>query len=452
MARPRNAPRLRLKKVGADAATGKPIRVWYIRDGEVGVSTGAREGDLAGAEAALAHYLDTKLRVSPPVAERLLSPAEVLVTDVIALYCLERAPLLADPGTVRSRFDALLGFFGDSSLAGLTRSACQAYVAYRTKQPIKSFKDPKTARRVSEQAATRELEDLAAAISWWDAERPLTRKMKVWRPAKPESPRDALTRSEAARLLKASMGRRLEGGRWKALSSSAQANRRHLRRLILIGIYTGTRPGVLVRLRWSPSDTDPWVDLEGGWLRRRGRLEKDQPTKRRPICRLPRRLVVHLKRWRDLDAAENIERIDRGVQPVDTVLHHGGRALSGRVRKSFGSAVKDAALKPEVTPHWLRHTAATWLVANPRVELVDAAQYPFWNLSKPCGFDHQEDHMSKRELIEPNPGDKRYVRRDDQGHFTDQADVGKSSAADQRQHSSTPSKPGQGDRGDRKGS
>jgi hypothetical protein len=27
--------------------------------------------------------------------------------------------------------------------------------------------------------------------------------------------------------------------------------------------------------------------------------------------------------------------------------------------------------------------------------------------------------MTKRELIEPNKGDRRYVRRDDQGQFTD---------------------------------
>lgn len=58
--------------------------------------------------------------------------------------------------------------------------------------------------------------------------------------------------------------------------------------------------------------------------------------------------------------------------------------------------------------------------------------------------------MSKRELIEPNNGDKRYARRNEEGRFTnDQADAGKSSAADQRQHSSTKAKPGQGDRGDR---
>lgn len=57
--------------------------------------------------------------------------------------------------------------------------------------------------------------------------------------------------------------------------------------------------------------------------------------------------------------------------------------------------------------------------------------------------------MSKRELIEPNPGDKRFVRRDDQGQFSEQADVGKSLAADQRQHAEHDAGKGQGDKGDR---
>ena len=56
---------------------------------------------------------------------------------------------------------------------------------------------------------------------------------------------------------------------------------------------------------------------------------------------------------------------------------------------------------------------------------------------------------NKRELIEPTPGDKRYVRRGEKGEFKKEVDVGKSLAADQRQHSTTKSKPGQGDRGDR---
>lgn len=58
--------------------------------------------------------------------------------------------------------------------------------------------------------------------------------------------------------------------------------------------------------------------------------------------------------------------------------------------------------------------------------------------------------MSKRELIEPTPDDKRYARRDEDGKFTEQADVGRSSAQDQKRKAKTTSTPGQGDRGDRR--
>ena len=56
-----------------------------------------------------------------------------------------------------------------------------------------------------------------------------------------------------------------------------------------------------------------------------------------------------------------------------------------------------------------------------------------------------------RELIEPNEGDKRYVRRDENGQFTDsQDDVSRSLSQDQKRDAKTESKKGQGDRGDRK--
>jgi hypothetical protein len=58
--------------------------------------------------------------------------------------------------------------------------------------------------------------------------------------------------------------------------------------------------------------------------------------------------------------------------------------------------------------------------------------------------------MSKRELIEPNEGDKRYVRRDAEGKFGKQVDVGRSHASDQRRAAKATAKPGQGDKGDRK--
>lgn len=56
----------------------------------------------------------------------------------------------------------------------------------------------------------------------------------------------------------------------------------------------------------------------------------------------------------------------------------------------------------------------------------------------------------KRELIDTGTSE-RYVRRDDQGRFTtDQVEVGRSLAADQRQGAKATAKPGLGNRGDRR--
>ena len=57
----------------------------------------------------------------------------------------------------------------------------------------------------------------------------------------------------------------------------------------------------------------------------------------------------------------------------------------------------------------------------------------------------------KRERIEPNEGDQRYVRRDENGQFTEsQDDVGRAARQDQKQDAKKKSSKGQGDRGDRR--
>ena len=53
-----------------------------------------------------------------------------------------------------------------------------------------------------------------------------------------------------------------------------------------------------------------------------------------------------------------------------------------------------------------------------------------------------------RELIDTGT-DKRYVRRDEKGQFKESDDVGRSLAADQKRHSKTKPKRGEGDKGDR---
>jgi len=64
---------------------------------------------------------------------------------------------------------------------------------------------------------------------------------------------------------------------------------------------------------------------------------------------------------------------------------------------------------------------------------------PIWKVSVP----------EKRELIEPNEGDKRYVRRDEEGKFKESDDVSRSLSQDQKRDAQTESEPGQGDKGDR---
>jgi hypothetical protein len=55
----------------------------------------------------------------------------------------------------------------------------------------------------------------------------------------------------------------------------------------------------------------------------------------------------------------------------------------------------------------------------------------------------------KRETLAPND-DKRYVRRDEAGRFSESDDVSRSLSQDRKRTAKNDTKPGQGDRGDRK--
>jgi hypothetical protein len=67
-----------------------------------------------------------------------------------------------------------------------------------------------------------------------------------------------------------------------------------------------------------------------------------------------------------------------------------------------------------------------------------------------CFFSGDDDMAGKRELIEPHEGDKRYVRRDADGKFSESDDVSRSLSQDQKRQAKTSAGKGQGDKGDRK--
>jgi hypothetical protein len=257
MSRTAKGPRLYLRRGRTDPRTGQPLAdVWFIRDGQSQRSTGCRVDQLGEAEKRLAEYIASKW--TPPKADSRGDPTQVLVAEVIALYAAERVPhLKSDPKSTAGFIKNLLDWWGERAVSDVKRSTCQAYVAYRTKQ-VNSRATKGGGGLVSPQTARRELEVLSAAIGYWHGEDSLTTRPKVWLPEKAESPRDALTREQAARLLKAAMGyRRTEkqDGRvtWKRLSGSARKNRAHLRRFLMIGLYTGTRHTAINKLLWSES-------------------------------------------------------------------------------------------------------------------------------------------------------------------------------------------------------
>jgi hypothetical protein len=100
----------------------------------------------------------------------------------------------------------------------------------------------------------------------------------------------------------------------------------------------------------------------------------------------------------------------------------------------------------------LKETAATRVRSRAKND-VDRVREQ--NFRQPDALRFSESSPSQgfampRQLIEPHPGDKRYVRRK-QGKFTkSQDEVGRSLSADRRKRAKKVAKKGEGDRGDRR--
>lgn len=277
-----------------------------------------------------------------------------MIADALAFYGKEKAGLIkTDVATMKGFVAHLLAWWGDRKLADVKGSTCREYVKHRTQQIGRNK------RLVSDQTARRELEVLSAAIGTWDKEHHLTRRPQVVLPLKAETNRDALSRRDVARLIKAARS----GGGKENRAKSTKANRAHLARFIIISYYTGSRSGVTKGLSWVESLTDPWVDLKRGIVYRRGKAERETKTKQRPLVKISGRLLAHLRRWHRMDQKKGVR----------WVVHHGGRRV-GTVRRGFEVAVKNSGLSEDVTPHWLRHTAATHLMEK-NVPSWEAAGY-----------------------------------------------------------------------------
>ena len=137
---------------------------------------------------------------------------------------------------------------------------------------------PRLCRHEGKDGRKADLKTLKAAVDYWNKEYgPLTVVPTYWRP-KDNPPKERwLTKSEAARLLRAA----------KPYP--------YLRRAILLQLYTGSRPGVVQAIRWDQ------IDFASGVIYRVSRGAPQGEKKRSPPARLGNRIKAHLKRWRRLD-------------------------------------------------------------------------------------------------------------------------------------------------------
>jgi integrase len=156
---------------------------------------------------------------------------------------------------------------------------------------------------------------------------------------------------------------------------------------ILLGLYTGRRKEAILSLRW------PQVNLEAGTIdfEIAGR---QRTNKRRGTIRIPPRLLPHLKRARK-----------RGSD-LGYVLHdHGARI--GDIKKGFAAACRRAGLEG-VSPHTLRHTAATWLMQG-GADLWQASGFlsmSMETLQRVYGHHHPDWMKGAAEILGERPGNK----------------------------------------------
>ena len=311
--------------------------VWIIKDGDRHIATGclasaSETKPPQKAEQALANYIAQKYQ--PERSRRDID--DIDCADVLSIYLTD----IGEPGDqfeIEARIGRLNDFWGRKKLSAVNAQSCAAYVKHRGSQG----------------GARRDLETFRAAINHHAKEGFHRGTVRISLPPKGEARDRWLTRDEAAALLWHCWRHREKQTIHSGLSkgdpvATSRRPLRHIARFILIGLYTGTRAGSIASASPYAMFGRSYVDLERGIFYRKA-IGKRATKKRQTPAPIPPRLLAHLRRWwnRRLIA--------------ECFVEFNGKPVAS-VKKGFKTAVGLAGLPGKVTPHTLRHTAATWLM------------------------------------------------------------------------------------------
>lgn len=345
MPRRSKGARLWLRPARRNGGRAVARAVWIIIDGNKHVATGCLEHQTGEAEKRLAAYIADKYRPS-----RLARDIDQIdVADVLSIYLDDCGPRIADQPKLERTIGRLNDYWGGKMLSQVSAAECRAYVKSRGKTG----------------GARADLETLRAAINHHAKEGMHYGMVRVSLPSK-GPPRDRwLTRDEAAKLIWACWRYReqqtVHRGRQKGLHIATDKRPlRHLARFILIGLYTGTRASAIASASPYRNTGHSFVELDQGIYYRLA-IGRRATNKRQTPAPIPARLLAHMRRW-----------VRRGIVTSHFVEWHGAPVKS--VKTAFRHAVGLAGLWGKVTPHTLRHTAATWLM-QAGVPIWQAAGY-----------------------------------------------------------------------------
>lgn len=246
-------------------------------------------------------------------AERLLDrhsreaqkPAHITVTYLWEAYRAEKAgKRIVENMEFSGR--AVLPFFGHLLPDEVTTEKCRAYAKARKK-----------AGRMTGTVWT-ELNHLQISLNWAHEQRLIPHAVSIERPMKPP-PRDRrLTAAESQRLMEA-------------------ARVPHIKAAIALMLNTGARAGAVMDLTWDR------VDFARGLVTF---ANPDETGRRKGRATVPMNKPLRA-------ALEEARRIAM----TEFVVEYAGRQVS-TIKRGFAKAVADAGLE-DVTPHVLRHTAAS---------------------------------------------------------------------------------------------